>query len=62
VSPEYTLDNPTGGGDTNRITDAEAEERLARTIPLNVTGAERTARMARMRSRPPPRHTQTPGT
>lgn len=34
------------------ITDAEAEERMDRTIPLNVTGAARTARMEQMRARP----------
>jgi hypothetical protein len=36
----------------DRITDAEAEARMAMTIPRNVTGAERTARMERMRVRP----------
>lgn len=35
-----------------RITDAEAEERMAMTIPRNVTGNERTARMDRLRSLP----------
>ena len=36
----------------DRITDAEAEKRMAMTIPRNVTAAERTARMERMRARP----------
>ena len=34
------------------ITAAEAEERMSRTIPLNVTGADRTRRMEMMRARP----------
>jgi hypothetical protein len=34
------------------ITSEEAEQRMDRTIPLNVTGDERKARMDRMRSRP----------
>jgi hypothetical protein len=33
-----------------RITDAEAEERMAGTIPRNVAASERTARMERMRT------------
>lgn len=41
----------------DRITDAEAEERMAMTIPRNVTAAERTARMERLRALP--RVTQT---
>lgn len=36
----------------DRITDAEAEERMAMTIPRNVTTAERTARMERLRALP----------
>jgi hypothetical protein len=36
----------------DRITDAEAEKRMAMTIPRNVTAAERTARMERLRARP----------
>jgi hypothetical protein len=36
----------------DRITDADAEERMAMTIPRNVTAAERTARMERLRARP----------
>jgi hypothetical protein len=35
-----------------RITDAEAEERMAMTIPRNVTAAERKTRMERMRALP----------
>ena len=41
----------------DRITDAEAEQRMAMTIPSNVTAAERTARMERLRALP--RITQT---
>lgn len=36
----------------DRITDAEAEQQMAMTIPTNVTAAERTARMDRMRALP----------
>lgn len=36
----------------DRITDAEAEERMAKTILPNVTAAERTARMERLRALP----------
>lgn len=39
-----------------RITDAEAEERMAMTIPRNVTGDARAARMDRLRSLPRASH------
>ena len=35
-----------------RLTDADVEARLARTIPTNVTGTARTERLARLRSLP----------
>ena len=42
--------------DRVRITDAEVERRLSNTIPNNVGGAERSARMERMRSMPHATH------